>query len=110
MVDTSYQQTRDSIGHTDQTRDLVFAGTAKEKVKVKVVNEVMRVSQPEGYILGHPTFGILGSQRLGTTGRTIVVEVIRRQWNWKNYDELKESPSNTGVLVDGGVTVDLTIE
>ena len=108
MVDT---ETRDSIGHRDQTKDLVFAGVINEKLRVKVVNEVFVSDQITGFILGHPTMGILGSGGLHGLGLNSndKIEILRRQWNWKNYDNLK-SNSKIVTLAEPGVEANITTD
>ena len=106
MVDS---QLRDSVGHRDQENDLVFTGVVKEKVRARVVNEVITRGVPTGLVLDDPVKGALDSQ-YGLDGTVIIQEeIVRRQWNWKSYAELKTATA-TGVLQEGGVRIDLNLD
>ena len=106
----SFQQTRDSIGSRDQTADQIFAGVVKEKVRVRVVNEVIQLVETDGIILDSVTNDGLDSGDHGLDGSVFIVEeVVRRQWNWKSYAELRESGSASGTITMGGVQINLTL-
>ena len=110
MVMSSYQQTRDSIGSTDQTRDLVFAGLIKEKLKIKVVNEVVLKKEFDGLVLDSDIYGGLDSENFGLDGKTYIVEeVVRRRWNWNSFDELRKSNSAYG-YEEGMVEINLSLD
>ena len=107
----STQQTRDSIGHTDQTRDLIFLGLLGEKLKVRVVNEVHTTTIPTPLVLDNAELGSLDTQGHQLDApRYKQSEILRRRWDWKDSERLRESPSATGTLVEGSITVNLSLD
>jgi len=104
-------QTRDSVGHLDQTADLVYAGDAKEKIKVNVVNEVHLLTETDGAVLDSDEIGGFDLDNRGFDGNTYTQEEwMRRQWNWKRHDQLKPLQTASGQLRVDKVRIDLEID
>lgn len=92
------QQTRADIGHEDQTSSQTFGAVAKEKLKVKVANEVVRTKHLKAFILGDSIRGVLGKSQLGIQENYFVEEPVRRRWDWKNKEQLDKGPTKSGTL------------
>jgi hypothetical protein len=78
----------------------------QERIKVKNVNVVIKLSyaNDDAFILGHATQGTLGTSRLGagSSGIATEVEVLRREWTWTKYEELKNGTYSDNVTIVNG--------
>ena len=106
-VDTD---TRESIGHSDHTKEQVFGGAVTEPLKIRVVNETIMKQTPEGIVLDSTQYGGLDGST-GLDGEVWNTELwLQRRWSWTSADDLKVSPTNTGTIGGGSTQIDLDID
>ena len=88
----------------------MFAYVAKEKLRIKVVNEVIKRRRPTGAVFDSNIYGGFDSAYGFDGGFIVQEEVVRRQWNWKTYNELKALPTSSGAIAEGSVRIDLDLD
>lgn len=102
------QQTRDSIGSSDQTKDQLFIGGIKEKARIRVVQEIIRVQEFDGPLWDDDGSRWDQDEVWDSTTTYQVEDQVRRLRSWKGYHDLVNAPTSTGTLAEGGVEVNLT--
>ena len=105
---TSIQETRDSIGHSDQVKDSAFIGGIKEKARIRVVQEIETIQE-----FDRPLWDDDGSRwdqdEFWDSTTTYQVEnLVKSRRSWKGYHDLVNAPTASGTLAEGGVEVNLT--
>lgn len=105
------QQTSDELGSDVTTLAIPFLYI--EPLKIKQRNFVVQqntISGSNSFILGHPVNGKLGIATglgggqivLGQSGDNIVIELIRRRYDWNNRDELAKGTKSDNINTDMG--------
>ncbi|MBI2136569.1 hypothetical protein HYU06_05865 [Candidatus Woesearchaeota archaeon] len=101
----SQQQTRDSIGSIDDTKGNLAFFVNKEKVKTRVVREVVKITttNANAFLIGISPNAKLGIGLLGNTGSGAgTSEWLRRQWEYDTYERLKLGTYSANVDITNG--------
>jgi len=99
----SFQEVRDNLGSSDDTKNLVSPLIFDERHKLeegptKIVRKVY--SGSDGFILGHAVYGKLGTATLGTPTNTDTTEVVVNPANTFHehfrYTDFNDTAISTG--------------
>lgn len=106
---TSLQQTRDSLGHADQTKEQVFVGDMQEELRINKVNEVIKGRECDGTIFDTALNGGFDNNEFGFDGTLFIQDTkVRKRWQWRTTADLNKTPTAKKRVTDGGIEINLT--